>query len=45
MKPKGFDELCEATSDLASQTGIEKKNRSFDHPQAELDFLSFHKII
>ena len=22
-----------------------KKNRSFDHPQAELDILSFHKNI
>ena len=32
-------ELCAATSDLANQTGIEKT--SFDHPQAELDILSF----
>ena len=35
-KPKGLGELCAATSDLASQTGIEK-NRSFDYPKAELD--------
>ena len=42
MKPKGLGELCAATSDLANQTGIEK-NRSFDHPQAELDILSFQK--
>ena len=47
MKPKGLGELCAATSDLASQTGIEnthtKKTRSFDHPPAELDILSFKK--
>ena len=42
MKPKGPGELCAAISDLASQTGI-KKNRSFDHPQAELDILTFQK--
>ena len=42
MKPKGFGELCAVTSDLANRTGIEK-NRSFDHPQAELDILSFQK--
>ena len=38
-------------SDLANQTGIEKKknkkkkktDRPFDHPQAELDILSFQK--
>ena len=27
MKPKGLGELCEATSDLASQTGIEKNKQ------------------
>ena len=43
VKLKGFGELCAATSDLANQTGIEKKDRSFDHPQAELDILSFQK--
>ena len=37
MKPKSLGELCAATSDLANQTG------SFDHPQAELDILSFLK--
>ena len=42
MKPKDLGELCAATSDLANQTGTEKK-RSFDHPQAELDILSFRK--
>ena len=42
MKPKGIGELCPDTSDLANQTGTEKKkNRSFDHPQAQLDILSF----
>ena len=41
MKPKGLSELCAATSHLANQTGIKK--RSFDHPQAELDILSFQK--
>ena len=30
--------------DFANQTGIEK-TRSFDHPQAELDILSFQKHI
>ena len=43
MKPKSLDELCAATSDLANQTGIEKKKTSFNHPQAELDILSFQK--
>ena len=43
MKPKGLGELCAATSDLANQIGIEKINRSFDHPQAEPDILSFQK--
>ena len=42
MKPKGLGELCAATSQLANQTDIEK-NRTFDHPQAELDILSFKK--
>ena len=41
MKPKDLGELCATTSDLANQTGIEK--RSFDHPQAELEILSFKK--
>ena len=27
MKPKGLGELCAATSDLACQTGIEKKKQ------------------
>ena len=45
MKPKGLGELCAATPDLANQTGIEKKNRYFDHPQAEHDILSFQKNI
>ena len=27
MKPKGLSELCAATSDLANQTGIEKKQK------------------
>ena len=54
MKPKGLGELCAATPDLANQTGTEKKkkknthththtNRSFDHPIAERDILSFKK--
>ena len=50
MRPEGLGKLYAATSDLANQTGIEKKNkkkkkknRSFDHPQAELDILSFQK--
>ena len=49
MKPKGLGELRAATSDLANQTGTgkkkqkKKKNRSLDHPQAELDILSFQK--
>ena len=43
MKPKGLGELYAATSDLANQIGIEKINKSFDHPQAELDILSFQK--
>ena len=42
MKPKCFGELCAAISDLANQTGIEK-HKYFDHPQAELDILSFKK--
>ena len=33
MKPKGLGELCAATSDLASETGIEKKT----------DLLIIHK--
>ena len=43
MKPKGLGELYAATSDMANQIGIEKINKSFDHPQAELDILSFQK--
>ena len=44
MKPKGLSELCAVTSDLVIQTGIGiEKNRPFDHPQAELDILSFQK--
>ena len=43
VKPKGLGELCAATSDLANQTGTEKTDRSFDHPQTELDILSFQK--
>ena len=46
MKPKGLNELCAATSDLVIQTGIGiEKNRPLDHPQAELDILSFQKNI
>ena len=45
MKPKGLGEPCAATSDLAKQTEqVLKKNRSFDHLQAELDILSFQNI-
>ena len=33
MKPKDLGELCAPTSNLASQTGVEKTNRSFDLPQ------------
>ena len=44
VKPKGLVELCAATSDLANQTGIEKTDRSFDPPKAELDILLFKNI-
>ena len=42
MKLKSLGELCAATSELGNQSCIEK-NRSFDHPQAELGIISFQK--
>ena len=39
MKPKGLGELCAATSDLANQTGIEKKNKQ----TKKTDLLIIHK--